>query len=65
VTHLQQETTMNIPTRIIVTTLALGAAALASAGNLPDVKVQYRASELASTAGAAALMRAYTSAAPS
>jgi UrcA family protein len=52
VTHLQQETTLNITTRIIVSTLALGAAALASAGNLPDVKVQYRASELASTVGA-------------
>jgi UrcA family protein len=44
---------MKISTRIIVTTLALGAAAMASAGNLPDIKVQYRASELASVAGAA------------
>ena len=54
---------MNISTRIIVTTLALGAAALATAGNLPDIKVQYRASELASTAGATTVYRRLAAAA--
>jgi UrcA family protein len=54
---------MNITTRIFVTTLALGAAALASAGNLPDIKVQYRGSELASTAGATTVHGRLTAAA--
>jgi UrcA family protein len=54
---------MIIATRIFVTTLALGVAALATAGNDPDIKVQYRASELASTAGATAVYRRLTAAA--
>jgi UrcA family protein len=54
---------MNTSTRIFVTTLALGAATLAAAGNLPDIKVQYGASDLASTAAVTALHGRLTAAA--
>jgi hypothetical protein len=39
---------MHTSTRFFVTTLALGAATLATAGNLPDIKVQYSTSDLPS-----------------
>jgi len=46
---------MNTMTRLMATTLALGAAALAVAGNLPDVRVPYSKHELSSPALAAGL----------
>ncbi len=48
---------MNAKIGLIVTTLALGVATLAAAGNLPDVKVPYSKHELSSPALAAGLYR--------
>jgi UrcA family protein len=53
---------MNTMTKIFVATLAMGAATLATAGNLPDVKVAYSKQELASPALAAGLYARVTSA---